>query len=197
VTGLPGAGKSTLLAAAGAELEFTVISRDVIRAAMFPGPACHTAEETRLAFEAMVAAAASRLRRGARVALDGCCFAHRWQRRNARELADATGATLVAVHLELRVEEAARRIAAGQPHPANDRDAALVARVAGHLAAPEPEDLVIDASRPASEVWAVLRDRLEATAAIRRAGRSEPPGPRSTASPETTAGPPPAGTIDT
>jgi hypothetical protein len=48
----------------------------------------------------------------------------------------------------------------GGPHPANDRDAALVVRVAGYLASPEPDDLVIDARRPAEEIWELVRHRL-------------------------------------
>ena len=160
VAGLPGAGKTTLLAAAGAAAAFTVISRDLIRAEMFPGPARHTPEQTRRAFKRMLAAAEPPLRWGTRVALDGCCFAHRWQRDRARELAHATGATLLAVHLDLRPADAIRRVEAAPAHPANDRDPALVERVARAFADPDPGDLVIDATLPAAEIWAVLRRAL-------------------------------------
>jgi predicted kinase len=160
VSGLPGSGKTTLLAAAHAKAGIVPISRDLIRAAMFPGPWRHTAAETELAFEAMLSAAGSRLREGARISLDGCCFARRWQRDRVRDLAAATGARLIGVQLEIPVSEAARRVSEPGDHPANDRDADLVARVAGYLAAAEPGDLVIDATLPPEEIWARLARRL-------------------------------------
>ncbi len=162
VSGLPGAGKTTLLLAAGAAAGFRLISRDLIRADMFPGPDRHTPEQTRRAFEQMLAAAEGPLRRGGRVALDGCCFAHRWQRDRARELALATGATLVGVHLDLAPADAVRRVeaATAHHHPASDRDAALVARVARERTWPDPGDLVIDAALPPIQVWAILQRAL-------------------------------------
>jgi predicted kinase len=160
VSGLPGAGKTTLLTAAAAAAGFTVISRDLIRAALFPGPARHTPEQTRRAFELMLAAAEAPLRRGGRVALDGCCFAHRDQRDRARDLALATGATLVGVHLALRPADAVLRVEAAAAHPANDRNADLVARVAHDNAWPDPDDLVIDATLPPEEIWALVRRAL-------------------------------------
>ncbi|MEA2267206.1 MAG: hypothetical protein QOE27_2789 [Solirubrobacteraceae bacterium] len=179
MSGLPGAGKTTLLTRAAAAGAVTVISRDLIRAAMFPGPAPHTPEETGLAFEAMLVAAGARLRTGESVALDGCCFARPGQRQRALELADAAGARLVGVHLGLPAATAIRRVATpGGPHPANDRDAALVARVAAYLAPPEPDDLVIDARRPAEEIWALVRHRLAAAGA--------PGGSRGTGNPDAT-----------
>ena len=104
---------------------------------MFPGPAPHAPEETHLAFEAMLTAAGARLRAGESVALDGCCFARPAQRRRALELSHDVGVDLVGVHLDLPVPAAIRRVATprGQ-HPAHDRDAALVTRVAGYFAPP-------------------------------------------------------------
>lgn len=174
MSGLPGAGKTTLLGRASAGAGFTVISRDLIRAAMFPGPRPHTGAETDAAFEAMIAAAGRRLGAGGRVALDGCCFGHRRQRDRAAELAAKTGATLVGVHLDLPAAEAVRRVAEHGEHPARDRDAALVARVARTFAPPEADDLVIDATRTAAEVWAALSGRLRALGAT--AGGVKPPG---------------------
>jgi predicted kinase len=163
MSGLPGAGKTTLLEAAAAGAAITPISRDVIRAAMFPGSAPHTADESRLAFDAMLLAAEARLRDGGSVALDGCCFARPAQRDRARELARATGARLVGVHLELPVAEAVRRVSGSGEHPARDRDGPLVARVAGYFAAPEPTDLVLDATLPPATLWAALAQYLDAT----------------------------------
>ena len=148
---------------------------------MFPGPARHTPEQTRLAFDAMLAAAAAHLRPpgpvapdgarlgapavhlrpSGRVALDGCCFARPDQRDRARDLARATGVRHLGVHLALPPAEAARRVASSGPHPANDRDAALVARLAAGFAPPEPDDLLIDATLPPPEVWPILRRALE------------------------------------
>jgi predicted kinase len=138
------------------------VSRDLIRAAMFPGDERHTAEQTELAFDAMLSAAGSLLRGGGRVSLDGCCFARPWQRESARRLALETGARLIGVHLEIPVDEASRRVAragAGD-HPANDRDAELVRLVAGYLAPPDPDDLLIDATLPADEIWELVRSLL-------------------------------------
>ncbi|HEX3875265.1 MAG TPA: AAA family ATPase [Solirubrobacteraceae bacterium] len=160
VSGLPGSGKTTLLEAAHARAEIAPISRDLIRAELFPVSRPHTARETELAFDVMLTTARSRLRAGDRVSLDGCCFARPRQRDRARKLADEAGARLIGVHLEIPASEAARRVGAPSDHPANDRDADLVARVAGYLAPAEPDDLVIDATLPPDEIWALLSQRL-------------------------------------
>ena len=162
VSGLPGAGKTTLLETAAAAGALTVVSRDLIRRAMYPGPAPHTPTQSRAAFAAMLAAAEPPLRRGGGVALDGCCFRQLSQRERARELARATGARLVAVHLELPLAEAIRRVGKATDHPANDRDAALVARVARDFPPPDDGDLVIDATLPPAAIWDILRRRIAA-----------------------------------
>ncbi len=165
MSGVPGAGKTTLLEAAAAAAGITPISRDLIRAAMFPGTQPPTRHESRVAFDAMMLAAGVRLRDGARVALDGCCFARRAERSRAAQLARATGAILVGVHLELPVAEAVRRVHASAGHPARNRDGALVAAVAARFAAPEPTDLVLDATLPPAELWAALARHLDVTGA--------------------------------
>ena len=129
---------------------------------MFPGPARHTPEQSRLAFAAMLAAAEPLLRCGGRVALDGCCFRQPWEREQARQLAHAASVGLLAVHLELPVAEAIRRVGATSDHPANDRDAVLVARVARDFPAPDDGDLVIDATLTPDAIWDLLRRRIAA-----------------------------------
>ncbi len=58
--------------------------------------------------------------------------------------------------------EAVRRVAATTDHPATDRDAALVGRLAADFPPPDDGDLVIDAMLPAAAIWDILRRRIAA-----------------------------------
>ncbi len=120
MAGLPGAGKSALAARLAAALGGVVISKDVVRAALFPGAALdYSAEQDDLAMRAVFAAAGHlrRTRPGMPVFLDGRTFSKA-----------AQVAALLALGEPVRVIEcvcppdvARARIAADRTHPAGNR----------------------------------------------------------------------------
>ena len=133
MAGLPGTGKSTLAARLATALGVVVISKDVVRAAMFPAPVLdYTAEQDEIAMLAVYSAAEYVLSRTARpVLVDGRTFSKPGQ-------LDAPLALAAKLHIPLRViecvcaDEVARaRIAehhkAGA-HPAGNRTPDLHAR---------------------------------------------------------------------
>ncbi len=141
MAGLPGTGKSTLAARLAAELGGVVLSKDVVRSALFPPPVLdYSAAQDDVAMSAVFAAA--RLLLGAKpervVILDGRTFS------KARQVAD-----LLALGREVGqepfviecvcAEDAARdrldRDAAAGTHPAGNRTGELHAAV---KAAAEP-----------------------------------------------------------
>ncbi len=91
MAGLPGTGKSTLAARLAAELGGVVLSKDVVRAALFPGEAVdYSAEQDHIAITAVYSAAAYILTRTARpVFIDGRTFSKSGQLDAVRELAAA------------------------------------------------------------------------------------------------------------
>jgi 2-C-methyl-D-erythritol 4-phosphate cytidylyltransferase len=155
--GLPGAGKSTLARALCRRLGYARVDRDALRLVLFPRP-CYSAKEKAAVNAAVWRAAGERLRARRSVVLDGMSFASRADRRAARALARRAGARCVEVLVDCPVALAQRRVARGGPHPAGDRDAALVAAVAARFAPAGPRALRVDArAGRARQLGRVLR----------------------------------------
>ena len=120
MAGLPGTGKSALAARLAAALGGVVLSKDVVRAALFPGAALdYSAEQDDLSMRAVFAAAAHlrRTRPDLPVFLDGRTFSKA-----------AQVAALLALGEPVRVIEcvcppavARARIAGDRTHPAGNR----------------------------------------------------------------------------
>ena len=160
--GLPGAGKSTVAAAlAGA----TRVSRDAVRAS-WGAPLGYGEEDKAVLFRAVLFQAGAVLSAGQDVVLDGMPFSRETDRVAAMALAAEHGAGFVAVLLDLRVEEARRRVAGEGAHEAADRSAALVDEVAGRFTPPDPSVLVLDATRPVAELAARIREAVESARGV-------------------------------
>ena len=163
--GLPGSGKTTLARWLAAHSRLTVVSRDAIRAAMFPECA-YTLEEKLAAYSAMKSAIGVSLALRRRVCTDGITFANQADRNDMAELAAAAGAPLAFVHCDCPVQIAQDRIAADTETVFPDRNAAAVTEVASRMA-PMPSDAYrLDMTQPLGvlghELLSYLDTRLAA-----------------------------------
>ena len=120
MAGLPGTGKSALAARLAATLGGVVISKDVVRAALFPGAALdYSADQDDLAMRAVFAAAVHlrRTRPELPVFLDGRTFSKAAQVAALAEL----GELVRVIECVCPPEVARARIAADRAHPAANR----------------------------------------------------------------------------
>ena len=162
--GLPGAGKSTVARHVCSVLMLEPIDRDCIRAAMFPDCA-FTREEKRAANRAVYAAVEANCRLGRSSLIDGMTLSRQGERDALADLCGRHGARFVPVWLDCPAPLARARIAAdAAAHPAGDRDAALVDRVAAAFEAPGHDVHRVPADLPRAElctrVTAILREAL-------------------------------------
>lgn len=139
LVGLPGAGKSTLARALAARLPGSrVIDRDEVRHALF-APCDYSAAERDVSFAAMLDAASYQLGRGRVVIFDGLTFSRRNHVAAAEAVAADAGAFSAVIVCDVPVEvaiERCERDAAEGAHPAANRDADLVRRVASEMEEP-------------------------------------------------------------
>ncbi len=149
--GLPGSGKTRLAQWLTGHSEVVVVSRDTIRAAMFPD--CrYTMEEKLAAFEAMRAAISVTLRHGRSVCTDGITFASAADRANITAIAAAAGATVKIVWCDVPIAVAQRRIRDDRVTEFPDRTAELVTEVAGRFAPVPLGALRLDMTKPIDEI---------------------------------------------
>ncbi len=148
--GLPGAGKSTVARFLVEALQLREVNRDAIRAAMFPR--CrYSGAEKHAANRAMMHAVEANCRQGIASVVDGMTFARRAEVETLRTRVADRGFALLPLLLRCPVEVAVARVAADSvdgSHPAADRDAELVRRVALRFEQPPPDVVRIDADRP-------------------------------------------------
>lgn len=162
--GLPGAGKSALARALARRLRLPRVCRDAIRAALFPQGSAGAGEK-RVAFAAVLAAAALHLGAGRSCIVDGATFARAADRRRLEALVRRHRARIVWLHLDCPPALARRRVARQRAHPAPDRTPALVDAVAARFAPPPAGALRLDATQTRARLLA------QSLAAIDRAGR--------------------------
>jgi len=129
LAGLPGTGKSTLAEALARELKGVVLSKDAVRAAIFPGELTdYTREQDDLCF-GMVLDAARYLAEHRRIEfifLDGRTFSRREQIEQAIRAAEQAGCAWRIVLTTCPDEVAeARLMADGGRHPASNRTVKL------------------------------------------------------------------------
>lgn len=157
--GLPGSGKTTLARWLSQNSKLVVVSRDSIRAAMFPRCA-YTLEEKLAAYAAMKQAIEISLSQGLTVCTDGMTFANRSDRADTEAIARAAGANYLLVHCECPIEVAQQRVAEDTETFFPDRDAAAVIEVSERLLPAPPEAWTLDMTEATSQVGMRLLDHL-------------------------------------
>ncbi len=157
LAGPPATGKSTLARKLTASLDrSTVLDKDRVRAALFPGPRTdYTTEQDALCVRAMIEAATyiTSHNRASYILFDGRTFSRRAQIEEVIGAADATGATWRILHLTVSDQVAEARLRAPDPdHPAANRDAALYYRVKAAFEPIVREKLDIDTTDGVEQV---------------------------------------------
>ncbi len=152
MAGLPGTGKSTLAKALAQELNGVVLSKDTVRAALFPGPLTdYSREQDEICFE-MVLKAANYLATRSRTAvlfLDGRTFSRRAQIDEAIRAAESAGSKWKILHAVCPDSIAeARIIQDAANHPAANRTVAMYREVKARFEPISRSHEEIDTSQP-------------------------------------------------
>ncbi|MDQ5821857.1 MAG: ATP-binding protein [Actinomycetota bacterium] len=171
VAGLPGAGKTALADRLAPLFGARIVSRDVVRAAMFV-PCAFTDTEKQASFQAVLAAVDANCRLAASTIVEGMPFSRVGEIEAVCEASECHGIPCFTVVCDVPVAVAQARVraqqAAGVPM-ADDRAAKLVEEVAERFRQPPPDALVIDATRSlddlAAQVVAHVRAHVAPTSA--------------------------------
>jgi len=152
IAGLPGTGKTTLAQALAQELSGAVLSKDTVRAAIFPGPLTdYTREQDDLCFD-MILGAASYLtthNRAEFIFLDGRTFSRREQIDQAVQTAEASGCAWKILHTICPYDIAeARLVKDAATHPAANRTVDMYREVKTRFEPISYPHLEIDTSQP-------------------------------------------------
>jgi predicted kinase len=133
LAGLPGTGKSTLARAVSARLGGTVLDKDRVREALFPGVMTdYTREQDDLCVRAMLEAAAylTSRRKVLYIFIDGRTFSKRDQIDEVVQAAERAGARWRILHVTCSDAAAEARLSRpDRENPAKNRDVALYRRV--------------------------------------------------------------------
>jgi predicted kinase len=157
--GLPGSGKTTLARWLSRNSALTVVSRDTIRAAMFP-VCTYTLEEKAAAYAAMKSAIGINLALGRSICTDGITFANQADRMDMAELAREAGAQLFPACCDCPIDVAQRRIADDTETVFPDRNSAAVIEVASRMSPAPPEAYHLDMIKPTEIIGVELLNHL-------------------------------------
>ncbi|MDQ3856612.1 MAG: ATP-binding protein [Chloroflexota bacterium] len=168
MAGLPGTGKSTLVAGLATSLEGVVLSKDEVRAALFPPRFVeYSTEQDDLCVSILLQAAGFLFKRDPTlwVFVDGRTFSRWSQLHQLADFAEATGVPLKVIECVCSERTALERLerdrAEGQ-HPARNRGLELYQSVKARFEPiPEPK-LVVDTDRPLEECLTLCRAYLQA-----------------------------------
>jgi predicted kinase len=152
IAGLPGTGKSTLAGALASQLNGVVLSKDTVRATLFPGELTdYTREQDDLCFEMVLGAAAylAHRSRAEFIFLDGRTFSRREQvERAVRAAVEADcGWRILLTTCPDAVAEA-RLLAEGDHHPAANRTVNLYRRLKARFEPIADPHCEVDTSQP-------------------------------------------------
>jgi predicted kinase len=152
MAGLPGSGKTTLAKALAKELNGAILSKDSIRAAIFPGSMTdHSREQDDLVF-GMVLQAARYIaghRQAEFIFLDGRTFSRREQVEQAIHAAEAAGGRWKILLATCPDEIAEARLLLDQGvHPAANRSVSMYREVKARFEPIVFSNLEIDTSKP-------------------------------------------------
>lgn len=160
--GLPGSGKSTLAGRLVAQTGWRLLDRDALRGEVFESGGYTDADKEKLA-ALLQERLAAHLADGRSVILDGMTFSRAQERARFRALAEAHHACWLLVWLDCDPALARERVHRGAPHPASDRDAALVDRVAARFE-PPADALHLDATRDVDALCVCVLDATRSAA---------------------------------
>jgi predicted kinase len=152
--GLPGAGKTALANALAERVTARIVSRDVIRLAMFE-PCSFTHEEKMAAFDATLIAIATNWQLGHLTIAEGMPFSRTGEFEAVNDVLAAQGGRAAPLFLEVDPETASERIAeqrAASVPMADDRDTSLAHEVLQRFRPLPPGTHVLDATLAEAEV---------------------------------------------
>lgn len=161
--GLPGAGKTSVASAVEDRFPVRKVDRDRIREAMFP--LCAFSETEKAASnEAVMATVAANCQLGFDSLVDGMTFSTRVQRSDFAAMVRECGGRFAILFLDCPVDTARERVRAASSgeHPAGDRDADLVERIASRFEPPEGEGVRVDAGQSLEAVRQQAADAVGA-----------------------------------
>lgn len=162
--GLPGSGKSTVATLLARDRDLSVISRDVIREALFR-PCGFSELEKQTAYRALLIAAGACLMLGRSCVIDGMTFARTAEIDDVRAVASQANARFLPVLLDCPIEIAqarARADDADHRRPSFEGDAAaLIAAVAQRFEKPPADVLCLDATRAPEKIAEAITDHLD------------------------------------
>lgn len=151
MAGLPGVGKSTLACALATRLHAVVLSKDRIRAGLFPpSHVDYTPAQNDFCIDVMYRTTEWLLRRDHDLAviLDGCTYTRVNQIATLRQRAADLGEPLRVIECICDDQLALARIADDANHPAGNRDAVLYRQLHAAAHPITGPKLVIDTGRP-------------------------------------------------
>lgn len=155
LAGLPGTGKTALAEALASRLGGVVLSKDRVRAALFPGAAIDYSDaQDDFCMSVIVEAAAmiAATRTVPFIFFDGRTFSRKQQVLQIADAAATAGTEFRILHLHCPDALALERIAAGrETHVAGNRDAELYFRVKANFEPITSPKLDVDTSKPVDE----------------------------------------------
>lgn len=163
VAGLPGTGKSTLAQALERRCNAVVLSKDALRAALFPAEMIeYTREQDDFVVRVMLKIAGWIARREPErvVVLDGRPFSRKYQLDQVIAFANWMKTPWAVIECACS-EETARQRLQQRGHPAADRDFELYRRVKAEFEPITAEKLLVDTERPAETLAADVAAYLE------------------------------------
>ena len=162
--GLPGSGKTTVATLLARDRDLSVISRDVIREALFR-PCGFSELEKQTAYRALLIAAGACLMLGRSCVIDGMTFSRAAEIDDMRAVAGQAGARFFPVLLDCPIgiaQARARAEDADHRRASSDDDAAvLIAAVAQRFEKPPADVLCLDASRAPEEIAEAIIDHVD------------------------------------